>query len=52
MGRGNHVSPFGIVKEMMSNGKGIGQFYKGLDSALIRQLTYTTTRMGIYKTLL
>ena len=36
---------------MLSNGKGIRQFYKGLDSALMRQITYTTTRMGIYKTL-
>ena len=36
---------------MLTNGKGLGQFYKGLDSALIRQITYTTSRMGIYGSL-
>lgn len=24
MGKGSHISPFAIVKEMLSNGKGIG----------------------------
>ena len=37
---------------MLGNGLGIRQFYKGLDAALMRQFTYTTPRMGIYKTLL
>lgn len=52
MGKGAKISPIGVAREMLSNGKGIGQFYKGLDSALIRQITYTTTRMGIYKNLM
>ena len=52
LGKGAKISPFGVVKEMMSNGKGFMQFYKGLDSALVRQITYTTTRMGIYKSLM
>jgi len=30
---------------------GIRGFYRGLDSALTRQLFYTTTRLGAYKTL-
>ena len=51
LGKGSNVSPFSIIRGMLSNGKGIRQFYKGLDSALMRQITYTTTRMGIYKTL-
>jgi len=51
LGKGSSVSPFAIIKEMNANGKGIGQFYKGIDSALIRQVTYTTTRLGVYKTL-
>lgn len=51
LGKGGKVGPFKVVKDMMSSGKGISQFYKGLDSALIRQVTYTTTRMGIYKNL-
>lgn len=52
VGRGGKISPFGVISEMLANGRGIGQFYKGLDSALIRQITYTTTRMGIYKSLM
>ena len=51
LGKGSNVSPFTVIREMLSNGRGIRQFYKGLDSALMRQITYTTTRMGIYKTL-
>lgn len=48
-GKGAKVGPVSVVRDMLSNGKGIKQFYKGLDSALIRQVTYTTTRMGVYK---
>lgn len=51
LGKGASVSPFTILKEMLGNGKGFGQFYRGLDSALVRQVTYTTTRLGVYKTL-
>lgn len=51
MGKGAKVGPFHVIKDMLSNGKGVRQFYKGLDSALIRQVTYTTTRMGVYKNL-
>jgi len=31
---------------------GICGFYAGLSAALLRQLTYTTSRLGIYTTLL
>lgn len=31
---------------------GVYGFYKGLSAALLRQLTYTTSRLGIYTTLL
>lgn len=31
---------------------GIFGFYAGLSAALLRQLTYTTSRLGIYTTLL
>ena len=51
MGKGAKVGPFTVVKDMLASGQGIRQFYKGLDSALIRQITYTTTRMGVYKNL-
>lgn len=31
---------------------GIPGFYVGLSAAILRQLTYTTTRLGVYATLL
>jgi len=31
--------------------EGIKGFYRGIDSALARQVFYTTTRLGIYKTI-
>lgn len=33
----------------MLKNEGIGSFYKGLDSALFRQATYSTARLGIYR---
>jgi solute carrier family 25 oxoglutarate transporter 11 len=45
-----NVSPIQVMKEIKADG-GIGAFYKGLDSALARQIFYTTSRLGIYKTL-
>jgi solute carrier family 25 (mitochondrial oxoglutarate transporter), member 11 len=47
---GQSVSPVTVFKEILSKG-GVGAFYKGLDSALTRQVFYTTSRLGIYKTL-
>jgi solute carrier family 25 oxoglutarate transporter 11 len=43
------LSPFDVVKELFKEG-GIKKFYTGIDSALCRQATYTTTRMGLYQT--
>ncbi|CAD8127261.1 unnamed protein product [Paramecium sonneborni] len=39
---------FQICKDMLQK-EGLGGFYSGLGSALLRQLTYTTTRLGIFK---
>jgi solute carrier family 25 (mitochondrial oxoglutarate transporter), member 11 len=36
-----------IAKEIYKEG-GVGRFYRGIDSALMRQALYTTTRLGIY----
>lgn len=36
-----------IAKEIYAEG-GVRRFYRGLDSALMRQALYTTTRLGIY----
>ena len=42
-----NLSPFDVARELKADG-GIKGFYKGLDSALVRQATYTTTRFGVY----
>ena len=49
-GKGGNISlnPFSVIKEIYSQG-GVTKFYIGLDSALCRQATYTTTRMGCYQ---
>mmetsp|Transcript_18812 Transcript_18812/g.21012 ORF Transcript_18812/g.21012 Transcript_18812/m.21012 type:complete len:125 (-) Transcript_18812:581-955(-) len=42
-----NLSPFDVAKEIRGQA-GIKGFYKGLDSALVRQSTYTTARFGVY----
>lgn len=42
-----NLSPFDVVRELKAEA-GIKGFYRGLDSALVRQATYTTTRFGVY----
>lgn len=42
-----NLSPFDVARELRAQA-GIKGFYKGLDSALVRQATYTTTRFGVY----
>jgi solute carrier family 25 oxoglutarate transporter 11 len=49
-GQKGSVSPFTVMNEIRAS-HGIKGFYKGLDSALARQIFYTTSRLGIYKTL-
>lgn len=49
-GKSANLSPFTIAREIIGT-KGFGYLYHGLGSALIRQITYTTTRMGVYKSL-
>ena len=44
-----NLSPFNVAREIRTQ-TGIRGFYKGLDSALVRQSTYTTTRFGVYHT--
>ena len=43
----SNLSPFDVAREIKHEG-GIKAFYRGLDSALVRQATYTTTRFGLY----
>ena len=45
-----NASPFAVSREIMQT-SGARGFYQGLDSALFRQATYATARLGIYKSL-
>jgi len=45
-----NASPFAVAREIAKQ-DGMRGFYQGLDSALFRQATYATARLGIYKTL-
>lgn len=44
------TSPLDVAKEIYAQG-GVKGFYKGLDSALLRQAIYASLRIGIYYTL-
>lgn len=44
---GGATSPISVAKEVYQIG-GIKEFYRGLDSALLRQVVYGTLRLGIY----
>jgi len=46
----NHISPIDAVKQIIKE-DGFRGLYKGLDAAILRQVLYTTTRMGVYTTL-
>lgn len=48
---GRSLNPFAIAKEIYGQNKSILPFYKGLDSALLRQVLYTSTRLGLFYTL-
>lgn len=41
-------NPFRVAKNLIAN-EGVLGIYKGLDAGLIRQITYTTARMGIFR---
>jgi len=48
---GKSLSPFSIGQEIYSKNKSFKPFYKGLDSALLRQVLYTSTRLGLFYTM-
>lgn len=48
---GRSLSPFSIIKEVYKENKSVKCFYSGLDSALLRQAVYTSTRLGLFYTL-
>ena len=45
---GSPMGPFQIARQIIQNEGGVRAFYKGLDSALLRQALYTTSRFGIF----
>jgi len=49
-GKAFNTSPFSIARGILAK-EGIRGFYRGIDSALFRQATYCTARLGIYKTI-
>jgi solute carrier family 25 oxoglutarate transporter 11 len=44
---GKGLSPFAILKETIAT-HGVRRLYTGLDSAILRQLLYTSTRLGVF----
>lgn len=42
-----NIGPVKVAKDLLAS-NGIMYFYKGLDSAILRQLTYGTTRLGCF----
>jgi solute carrier family 25 (mitochondrial oxoglutarate transporter), member 11 len=45
---GASKNPFLIFGSIVKN-DGVSALYKGLDAAILRQLTYTTTRLGVFR---
>lgn len=44
---GGSTSPFNVAREIYASG-GAKEFYRGLDSAILRQVVYGTLRLGIF----
>lgn len=44
---GGSTSPFKVASDIYAEG-GTKAFYKGIDSALLRQVVYGTLRLGIF----
>lgn len=47
--KGATKNPFAITRNLLKN-EGFLSFYKGLDAGLIRQIVYTTARLGLFRT--
>lgn len=46
--KNKNLSPISIAKEVYKETGTLKTFYKGLDSALLRQAVYTSTRLGLF----
>ena len=49
---GKSLSPFTVVREVYKEHRTVKIFYAGYSAAMIRQLSYTSIRLGIFYTLL
>jgi solute carrier family 25 oxoglutarate transporter 11 len=49
--RGGGASPIKIGRDIIAN-EGFGALYRGLGAGLLRQATYTTARLGIFRTMM
>ena len=46
--KASSLSPITIAKDIYANEGGVKGFYKGIQTALLRQAVYATLRLGIY----
>jgi len=49
-GKGVNRNPFSIGRELIAK-EGFFSLYRGLSAGIVRQLTYGTTRLGVYRSL-
>jgi len=49
--KGKGASPFTIGRDIVAK-EGFGALYRGLSAGLLRQATYTTTRLGIFRSIM
>ncbi|KAI8897357.1 mitochondrial carrier domain-containing protein [Globomyces pollinis-pini] len=49
-GKGGVTNPFIVAKDLIAK-DGVFSLYRGLSAGLLRQATYTTARMGIFRTI-
>lgn len=45
------LSPFRVAREVYADTGKVSTFYRGLDSALLRQILYASTRLGLFYTI-
>lgn len=45
---GKAYGPVGVAKDILKNDGFLKGFYKGIDSAYMRQAVYTTARFGLF----
>lgn len=49
--KGKAAGPLSVGRQIIAT-EGVGALYKGLSAGLLRQATYTTARLGIFRTIM